>query len=88
MKCVNCTAENLSGRALDTSELCEGPVDGEFTRHGELVFSFTSVCRAVVAQNIMEGRYKTNELYLRPAADTQHTVIDLTEKAVTFPQSA
>lgn len=88
MRCTNCTAGELTGLAFETSDLCDGPVDGELTENGELIVSFQGMCHAVMAARVMTNHYNPTHLSLRPAIDTQVAVIDLTETPVDLPRSA
>jgi hypothetical protein len=88
MGCENCTAKELTGLALETSEVCAGPVDGELVVDGELLASFRGVCHALIAARIMKNEYRPGQLNLHPAEGLGDTSVDLTAKIIEFPRSA
>ncbi len=88
MKCTNCPNAELNGRAFETSELCEGPIDGSLAKGGEQLVAFRGVCNAVVAQHIMEGQYIGYEVDVYPSEDPSQQVIDLTDQPSTIRRIA
>lgn len=88
MNCKNCTAEELTGCAIELSQSCEGPLDGEFVRNGELLVSFRALCGAIVAKSFPIDNRNPHQLRTRPTEESIGVVVNLSSQQVSYPQTA
>lgn len=80
IRCPECSGVDLSFRAQQSMDLCEGPQDVDFLINGEVRQSIRNFCGAKLADLIMNGKLQPSTLQISPSVQPEtDTIIDLTE---------